>query len=141
MHLEVRGDFALEAEMEGDWEERNYGMTGLLVWKDVLNYVRLDKFAPGRPHHGDIHLEARVAGAYEIFGRGQLRGDTYHLRLERTGDRFAALCSTDGVQWLTCGQVVLPVKDPLLVGVWAAHGMVVHFDYVQLLGRGNFQPK
>jgi hypothetical protein len=70
----------------------------------------------------------------QIIGRGLLRGDTFHLRLERTGDRFAALCGTDGVHWLTCGQVILPVKDPLLVGVWAASGVVVHFDYVQVLG-------
>ena len=69
------------------------------------------------------------------MGRGLLRANTFHLRLERTGDRFAALCSTDGVRWLTCGQVVLPVKDPLWVGVWAGNGAVVHFDYVQLLGR------
>ena len=57
--------------------------------------------------------------------------------MERSGDCFAALCSTDSVRWLTCGQVVLPVKDPLLVGVAALEGMVVHFDTVQLLGRAD----
>ena len=71
------------------------------------------------------------------MGRGLLRANTFHLRLERTGDRFAALCSTDGVHWLTCGHVALPVKGSLRVGVWAGagggHG--VHFDYVQVLGR------
>jgi regulation of enolase protein 1 (concanavalin A-like superfamily) len=90
---------------------------------------------------GSLRLEGRIRGEYRIIGRGLLRGDTFHLRLERTGDRFAALCSTDGVHWLTCGQVVLPVKDPLRVGVWAASGMVVHFDNVQVLGRGDAQPK
>ena len=64
-----------------------------------------------------------------------LGGDTYYFRLERIGERIAALCSTDGEHWLTCGHVDLPVKDPLRVGVWAGSGMVVHFDYVQLLGR------
>jgi hypothetical protein len=96
----------------------------------------LAKFYHGVPH-GDIHLEARVAGAYRILGRGQLRGDTYHLRLERTGARFAALCSTDGVHWLSCGQLVLPAADPLLVGVAALQGLVVHFHYVQVLSRGK----
>jgi hypothetical protein len=48
----------------------------------------------------------------------------------------ASYCSSDGAHWLTCGQAVLPVKDPLLVGVWAAHGLVVHFDYVRVLGKG-----
>src|SRR5207245_11458790 len=39
MLLEVRSDFALETKMEGDWEQRHEdGTSGLLVWKDVLNY-------------------------------------------------------------------------------------------------------
>ena len=110
--------------------------SGLLVWKDALNYVEINKYARGAILCGDVRLVARVAGAYDCFGRGQLRGDTYYLRLERTGDRFAALCSTDGTQWLTCGHVILPVKGPLRVGVSTSFGLVVHFDYVQLLGRG-----
>ena len=81
-------------------------------------------------------MEARIKGEYQILGRGLLHGSAFHLRIERTGDRFAALCSTDGVHWLTCGQVVFPVKDPLRVGVAAALGVVAHFDYVQVLGRG-----
>ena len=81
-------------------------------------------------------MEARIRGEWRSAGRGLLRGDAFHLRLERTGDRVAALCSTDGVHWLTCGQVVFPVKDPLLAGVAALEGMVVHFDYVQVLGKG-----
>lgn len=92
-------------------------------------------------HRGGIQLEGRIRGTYRILGRGLLRGNAFHLRLERTADRFAALCSNDGVHWLTCGQVVLPVKDPLLVGVAALHGMVVHFDAVQLLGGGAVSPQ
>ena len=139
MLLEVRGDFALETKFMGDWDGRSDepGPCGLLVWKDVLNYVRLEKFSMGRRRHGSVQLEARIGGEYRVVGRGLLRGNSFHLRLERTGDRFATLCSTDGVHWLSCGQVVLPVKDPLWVGVAALHGMVVHFDYVQVLGRGQ----
>ena len=142
MLLEVCGDFALETKMVGDWDERDrYGQGGLLVWKDVLNYVRLEKFTMNPLHHSSLQLEARIKGQYQIVGRGLLRGNAFHLRIERTGDRFAALCSTDGVHWLTCGQVIFPVKDPLRVGVVALYGMVVHCDYVQLLGRGDFPPR
>jgi hypothetical protein len=56
--------------------------------------------------------------------------------LERTGDRFVSLCSTDGIHWLTCGQVVLSLKDPVRVGVRREYDLAVHFDYVQLLGLG-----
>jgi regulation of enolase protein 1 (concanavalin A-like superfamily) len=143
MLLEVRGDFALETKMEGEWNGRTDepGPSGLLVWKDILNYVRLEKFSMDRRRHGSIQLEARIRGEYRTVGRGLLRGNSFHLRLERTGDRFAALCSTDGVHWLTCGHVVLPVRGPLRVGVAALHGMVVHFDTVQMLGRGNSPPR
>ena len=122
--------------MAGDWLAGNFGISGLLVWKDVLNYVRFEKCGLGRVHRGDIHREARVAGELGLFGRGQLWGETYYLRLTRTGARLAALCSTDGAHWLTCGHVGLPVKDPLLVGVWTGYEMMVHFDYVQVLRRG-----
>jgi regulation of enolase protein 1 (concanavalin A-like superfamily) len=137
MLREVRGDFALETKME----QHGDGNSGLLVWKDVFNYVRLDQCPcglHGGDMDGDMHLEGCVVGAYGIFGRGHLRGQRSargcYLRLERTGDCLAALCSTDGVRWLTCGHVDFPVQDPLRVGVWA--GVVVHFDYVQVLGRG-----
>jgi class 3 adenylate cyclase/regulation of enolase protein 1 (concanavalin A-like superfamily) len=142
MLLEVSGDFALETKMEGNWDERNeMAQSGLLVWKDALNFLRLEKFSMDHWNHGSIQFEGRIRGEYRIVGRGLLRGINFHLRLERTGERFAALCSTDGAHWLTCGQVIFPVKDPLLVGVSALHGMVVHFDYVQVLGREDQRPR
>jgi regulation of enolase protein 1 (concanavalin A-like superfamily) len=142
MLLEVRGDFALETKMEREWDGRDeLGQGGLFVWRDASNFLCLEKFSMDRWHRGSIQLDARTKGEFRIVGRGLLRGNTVHLRLERTGDRFAALCSTDGVHWLTCGHVDFPVKDPLRVGVWAGAGAVVHFDYVQLLGRGDFPPR
>jgi regulation of enolase protein 1 (concanavalin A-like superfamily) len=61
-----------------------------------------------------------------------LRGGAFQLRLEREGERFSALCSADGVHWLTCGQVEFPARDPLLVGVASLRGMVSHFDWVRV---------
>jgi regulation of enolase protein 1 (concanavalin A-like superfamily) len=135
---EVRGDFALETRMEGDWDERLEATnSGLLIWKDALNFLRLDKFAMDPWHHGDVMLEARVQGEFLHFGRGRLHGRSYFLRLERTGERLVALCSTDGEHWLTCGTVLFAAGDPLLVGVHANMGMVAHFDYVRVLGKGD----
>jgi hypothetical protein len=137
MLLEACGDFALETKMHGDWDERyEVGSGGLLVWQDTLNFVRLEKFTMNSQHHGSIECEAWTGGQYRSLGRGLLRGSVFYLRLERTGDRFTGLCSADGSHWLTCGQAIIPMKDPLRLGVAALNGMVTHFDYVQVLGRG-----
>jgi hypothetical protein len=87
-------------------------------------------------HHGSIQLEARIQGEYRIVGRGLLRGNTFHLRLEREGERFTALCSADGAGWLTCGQADFPPRGPLLVGITSTFGMVAHFDSVRVLTKG-----
>jgi hypothetical protein len=80
MLIEVRGDFALETKMAGDWDERvEMGTSGLLLWKDVLNYVCLDKFSMNARYHGSIKLGARIRGEYRNVGRGLLRGHVFHL--------------------------------------------------------------
>jgi regulation of enolase protein 1 (concanavalin A-like superfamily) len=134
--LEVEGDFALEAWMEGDWDDRvEIGSSGLLVWKDPRNFLRLEKFRMDGLHYGSIQLEAMVQREYRVVGRGLLRGCAFHLRLEREGERFTALCSTDGVHWLTCGQVAFPARDPLLIGIASLRGMTAHFDWVRVLTK------
>jgi regulation of enolase protein 1 (concanavalin A-like superfamily) len=62
-----------------------------------------------------------------------LRGEAFHLRLEREGERMSALCSADGVHWLTCGQVKFPAADPLRVGIASLNGMVAQFDWIGVL--------
>jgi regulation of enolase protein 1 (concanavalin A-like superfamily) len=133
--LEVRGEFALEARMEGDWDARDgNGGGGLVVWKDNLNLLRLEKCGMGF-HYESVLLQAIVRGEFRIVGRGLLRGSAFHLRLEREGERFTALCSADGVHWLTCGQVAFPARDPLRVGIASLQGMVAHFDWVRVLTK------
>jgi hypothetical protein len=100
-----------------------------------LNFVRLEKFCMDPIHHGSIQLEARTKGEFGIVGRGLLRGHAFHLRLEREGKRMSALCSTDGANWLTCGQVDFPARDPLLVGIASLYGVVAHFDWVRVLTK------
>ena len=134
--LEVRGDFALEARMEGDWEAHEEDRSsGLLVWKDVLNFVRLEKFTMERKFGGSLRLETRARSEWRLAGRGLLRGDAFHLRLEREGERLTSLCRADGSEWLTCGQVDFTAPDPLRVGITSLMGMVAHFDWVRVLTK------
>jgi hypothetical protein len=41
------------------------------------------------------------------------------LRSERLGERVAALCSADGVNWLSIGAVEFPMASPLQPGLHA----------------------
>src|SRR5262249_13166381 len=134
----VQGDFALETRMEGDWDQQEQnGSSGLLVWKDASNFMRLEKFCMDPFHSGSIMLEARIQGEFHAVGRGLLRGDRFFLRLERVGDRFTALCSTNGIDWMKCGHLDFPARDPLLVGIASKNGTVAHFDYVQVLTKAH----
>jgi AAA ATPase domain len=138
--LEVRGEFALEVRMEGDWEQQDQiGSSGLLVWKDPRNFLRLDKFCMDVIHYGSVGLAAMVQGEFRTVGRGFLRGSAFHLRLEREGERFTALArrapDADGIHWLTCGQIDFPARDPLLVGIASLRGVVAHFDWVRVLTK------
>ena len=121
--------------MEGDWDTRDrIGSSGLLVWKDPRNFLRLEKFCM-QFSYGSVGLQAMIQGEFRTVGRGLLRGSAFHLRLEREGERFTALCSTDSIHWLTCGQVEFPAPDPLLIGIASLRGVVAHFDWVRLLTK------
>jgi regulation of enolase protein 1 (concanavalin A-like superfamily) len=134
--LEVRGEFVLEARIEGNWDDRNRpGGSGLLVCLDSRNGLSLDKHSMDDLNYGSVGLFATIQGEFRTVGRGLLRGNAFHLRLEREGERFTALCSTDGTSWLTCGQVEFPARDPLLIGIHSHRGVVAHFDWLRVLTK------
>ncbi|HIE28799.1 TPA: hypothetical protein EYP66_16095 [Candidatus Poribacteria bacterium] len=73
-----------------------------------------------------------------------LVSETVYLRLERMGDKFSAYCSSDGKNWLICGEVNFPAKDPIQVGIHATDGWclwgdmadtAIKIDYFRILRR------
>jgi predicted ATPase/class 3 adenylate cyclase/regulation of enolase protein 1 (concanavalin A-like superfamily) len=111
----ISGDFAIETKiapaneimpMEG----------GLLVWKDVNNFIRFEKGMRGK---NNMELSSGIDSKWEFFGRGMLVSDAVYLRIERMGNIFSAYCSSDGENWLTCGEVNFPAEDPIQVGIHA----------------------
>ena len=70
--------------------------------------------------YGYINKEERMVG------RGLLPasdGNETYLRLERSEDEFTSYCSIDGENWFTCGKMILPLEDPVQVGIHAI-GMI-----------------
>jgi len=106
---------------------------GLLMWRDLENYVWLNVGTGGAR---EFTFGGCVANADVVIGRGRLPSNApsdepggdplpallsgkVHLRLERLGDRVRALCSTDEIAWFSVGEATMPLGDPLQVGPYA----------------------
>lgn len=140
---EISGDFAAEIKTKSASDDLP-SVGGILVCKDRENFIPFERLMHSDYLDHEIGLYGKVQGEGNPFGRGRLASDTVYLRLERMGDRFSAYCSSDGENWLTCGQVTLPVEDPVQVGIHATGGLgglggldgATRFDYFRLL-RGE----
>ena len=136
----ISGDFALETKM-APAEKETPTVGGLLVWKDKNNYVRFERGMHGT---NEIGLPGWIKGEWSHFGRGMLISDTIYMRIERIGGKLSAYCSSDGENWLTCGEVSFPVDDPIQVGIHAIGSIgnrggniatATRFDYFRVLRR------
>ena len=121
----VSGDFALETLCDVALPDRP-AMGGLVVWKDAENFLRLAWGAHG-PH--TLDLMGALGNRDLYLGRGYLPsvGQMY-LRLERTGATVRGLCSADGREWFSVGQVAFQADDPLEAGLFAT-GMIQCWAY------------
>ena len=138
---EISGDFAAEIKLKaasGDLPS----VGGILVWKDRENFIRSEQLMHLEYLDHEIRLLGNMQGEGNLFGRGRLASDTVYLRLERMDDRLSAYCSSDGENWLTCGEKTFPVEDPVQVGIHATGGLgmfgetmagATRFDYFRLL--------
>jgi class 3 adenylate cyclase/regulation of enolase protein 1 (concanavalin A-like superfamily)/energy-coupling factor transporter ATP-binding protein EcfA2 len=112
----ISGDFIAETKIfDGDNGKKS---GGLLVWKDKANYIRFE--APSGNLEGDIvYYWANSAGKPIDAGVHPFEAKEAWLRLERKGDRFVGYVSSDGENWYRCGQVDVPMKDPIQLGILA----------------------
>jgi adenylate cyclase len=115
---------------------------GLFLWKDEKNYLRLDCGVRGPC---EISLSGCLGNKDTIIGRGSLdfalrpardgaqegqkrSSDRVFLRLERVGERVRTLCSADGEEWYSVGEVEFPFAAELQVGLHAI-GMIDRTAY------------
>ena len=120
--MEISGDFAIEVCI-APVSDAQPQIGGLLLWKDKNHYVRFEK---GYHEEDTIIMYGYINEEWVIAGRGLLPAsdnDETYLRLERSGDVFSSYVNTDGINWLTCGKMTLPMEDPIQVGIHAI-GMI-----------------
>jgi DNA-binding SARP family transcriptional activator/class 3 adenylate cyclase len=88
---------------------------GLVLWKDVRNFVRLDRGSLGE---NDVAFGGSIRGSDVFAGRGRLPADRILLRVERSRGEVRGLCSADGQEWYGVGTVDFTVDDPLEIGLF-----------------------
>jgi hypothetical protein len=89
---------------------------GLLLWQEKENYLVLEL---GRWGAADIAFRGCIANRDLYVGRGRLPAEHTWLRLERQGNTVRALCSADGQEWFTAGEVEFPRREGEQLGVHA----------------------
>jgi len=143
----ISGDFAIETKMASAANSATEEMPtvedmptvgGLLVWKDENNHIRFERGMHGMHGKNEIGLSGSVEGKWDYFGRGMLVSETVYLRMERMGARFSAYCSSDGENWLICGEVSFPAEEPIQVGIHATGGLVLRGDMADTAARFDY---
>ncbi len=114
----ICGDFAAQTVCIPAFEDK-LAIGGMLLWKDRENYLHLTRGIAGE---NEISFMGCIGNKDVIIGRGRLSSERVFLRLERLTGHVRALCSPDGEEWFTVGNVDFQVEDPIEVGL---HGISV----------------
>lgn len=131
---ELSGDFTVEVKLKAVSEDLP-SVGGVLIWKDEENYIRFERGMHGKD---EIRLLGNVQSERAHFGRGMLTSDILYLRLERIGDRISAYCSSNGENWMTCGEVDFSAEDPIQVGIHAIGSVGLRGAYMDTATRFDY---
>jgi len=123
----INGDFVATTKVTMN-PMYNYQGSGLLIWQDQDNYVRLE-----RTLVQGIDMWYRLGGIY----RGvevPFSKSTAYLRLRRLNDVFTGWYSENGSDWIEIAAVGWPATDVLDVGLvlanqWQDHPIEADFDF------------
>jgi regulation of enolase protein 1 (concanavalin A-like superfamily) len=106
---------------------------GILIWKDKENWLCLERGDLGT---NEISFRGCLDNKDLVFGRGRLPSERVYLRLECLDRRVSALCSVDGEEWFTAGNIEFPHRDPIRVGLHAL-GQINRLIYVGAYPEGT----
>jgi hypothetical protein len=104
----------------GPLSDEQPAIGGLVLWHDKENYLVLER---GRWGATDLVFRGCLHNEDRLLGRGYLPAGHTWLRLERQGDQVRALCSADGEEWSTVGDVAFAHREGEQIGVHAI-GMI-----------------
>jgi PKD repeat protein/glucose/arabinose dehydrogenase len=117
------GDWTLETVVEAPVDEA-FQQGGLIAYTSDDHYMKLDVVAdnaPGasRERRVELFAEQRAQIESESLSVPADAGDTWHLRLTKTGDTYRGEASQDGDTWSPVGELEAPQLPAAKVGVFA----------------------
>jgi hypothetical protein len=132
----ISGDFAIGTTLV-DISEEEGQRGGLVLWMSQDMYLRFGKV---HPHKNELDFAVSQRGKQEFIGRGWFPGDKLHLRLERRENSISALCSSNGDEWLSCGEASFHADDQIWAGLYVTcpghlPSSALHFKGVKIFQR------
>lgn len=125
----VSGDFTATTCVSGSFTQAGF-RAGLLVWKDINNYFRVEKYGSNQ-----VLMYGYIAGT-ETYTSMSAPGLQY-LKIVKTGTGIEGFWSQDGSSWNSVHQYNLNVADPFEVGLFVINvGSVpfsADFDYFMVV--------
>jgi len=132
LFIELSGDFVAETKVTGEFQNR-YDHAGLMVRQDATHWLKTsaENDPVGTPQLGVV-----ITRETSDWSVSRPAPKEYTLRLERRGDLVEVYTPLDGHEWTLLRQAILPLKDPVKAGLFAAcpikEGFRVRFDYLKI---------
>jgi regulation of enolase protein 1 (concanavalin A-like superfamily) len=114
----AEGDLIIQGVCSSGFDDKPTN-GGLLLWIDESNYLSLDR---GRRGSNEISFQGCVDNQDFIIGRGLLHHDDLneiYLRIDRSGEKVNAYCSSDGQNWFRIGYCRFPNQVQVQIGLFA----------------------
>jgi regulation of enolase protein 1 (concanavalin A-like superfamily) len=134
---EVTGDFDLQVKVHAfplpaENTSTSNGVcfisSGLLIWQDADNFIRLDRAsAAGLPTPG-VLMEFYEKGKQTVQAAEPIEDKDVHLRVTRKGPKLTFAFSENGDQWTTIHTSEIPLPGAVSVGVLAINTTTRKFE-------------
>ena len=132
---DAKGDFTFQGKFEGfelpfkkpvSGGINNFVCSGLLIWQDDQNFIRLDRGAVANHTHVWFH-GFRDGNAMSHKLESTSNYDTY-FRVMRKGNKFTFDTSTNGEDWTKFQSVEVKFAEDIRVGVLAVNSTTEEFS-------------
>jgi regulation of enolase protein 1 (concanavalin A-like superfamily) len=134
---EVAGDFDLQVKVHAfplpaENTSTSNGIcfvsSGLLIWLDGDNFIRLDRAAAAGFPTAAVLMEFYEKGKQTVQAAEQIEDKDIHLRITRKGPKLTFAFGASGDQWTTIHTSEIPLPPAVSVGVLAINTTTKKFS-------------